>query len=258
MDYLHVERKGGIGIITLNRPEKRNALSFELVGELKSAFTEMISRDLVKVIILRAKGKAFCAGADLKYIQNLQGNTFEENLEDSNHLKELFHLIYTASKPVIAEVQGHAIAGGCGLATICDFVFAVPEAKFGYSEVRIGFIPALVSIFLTRKIGEGRAREMLLSANMYPAEDARSMGLINYVVEADSLRKEVESFAENLISQNSSQAMGLTKQLFVQKFNTDLDSALEITAKMNAEARGTEDCKKGIHSFLNKEPISWN
>jgi len=145
-----------VGYISLNRPEKRNALSYEMVTELKQAFNNAEEDESCKVIILQAEGKVFCAGADLAYLQQLQNNTYEENLEDSTHLMELFKQIYTSSKIVIAKVHGHAIAGGCGLATVCDFSFTVPEAKFGYTEVKIGFIPAIVKVFLLRKIGEGK------------------------------------------------------------------------------------------------------
>ena len=136
-----------VGYITLNRPEKRNALSGEMVTELKAAFAKADEDESVKVIVLKASGEAFCAGADLAYLQQLQKFSLEENVKDSNHLKDLFLQIYQLKKVVIAQVQGHALAGGCGLATICDFVFAIPEAKFGYTEVKIGFIPALVSVF---------------------------------------------------------------------------------------------------------------
>jgi methylglutaconyl-CoA hydratase len=135
-----------VGYITLNRPDKRNALSFELIRELKEAFYNAERDDAVKVIVLRAHGEVFCAGADLAYLQQLQEFSYEQNLADSNHLKDLFFQIYTLQKVVIAQVQGHALAGGCGLATVCDFTFSVPEAKFGYTEVKIGFIPAIVMV----------------------------------------------------------------------------------------------------------------
>ena len=157
--------KDRVGYITLNRPEKRNALSSELVTALKEAFATAKNDRDVKVIVLKANGESFCAGADLAYLQQLQQFSFQENLADSNHLKDLFLQIYQLEKVVVAQVQGHALAGGCGLATICDFVFAVPEAKFGYTEVKIGFIPALVSIFLIRKIGEQKAKQLFAESN---------------------------------------------------------------------------------------------
>src|SRR6478736_297001 len=179
MELVLYEVKDRVGYITLNRPEKKNALSHELVAELKDAFTQAENDTNVKIVVLQANGDAFCAGADLAYLQRLQKFSFEENLADSNHLKELFLKIYQLKKVVIAKVQGHALAGGCGLATVCDFVFAIPEAKFGYTEVKIGFIPAIVLVFLIRKIGEKLAKHLLLSGELVQANDAINFGLIN-------------------------------------------------------------------------------
>jgi methylglutaconyl-CoA hydratase len=246
-----------IATITLNRPGKRNALNHELIAELKAGFRQAEHDPQVKVIILKANGEAFCAGADLAYLQQLQKFSLEENLQDSNHLKELFLSIYTHPKMVIAQVQGPALAGGCGLATVCDWVFAGPEARFGYTEVKIGFIPALVSVFLLRKIGEGAARELLLGGDLISAEKALSMGLINRVVGAENLEQEVVGFARKMISTNSATAMGLTKKLIAQIPGRSLNDALNLAAGMNAEARTTDDCKRGIEAFLNKEKIIW-
>ena len=146
MDFILQEKKGRIGIIIINRPDKRNALNSTVISELNEAFTSFEADNDVKVIILRARGSVFSAGADLQYLQELQTNSFDENLADSNNIKELFLKIYNLKKVVIAEVQGHAIAGGCGLMTVCDYAFTVPEAKFGYTEVKIGFIPAIVLV----------------------------------------------------------------------------------------------------------------
>ena len=246
-----------IGYITLNKPEKRNALNAEMVSDLKAALQAMAENDEAKVIVLRAEGKVFCSGADLGYLQSLQDFTYEENLEDSRNLKDLFHLIYTLPKVVIAEIQGHALAGGCGLATVCDFSYSVPEAKFGYTEVRIGFVPAIVKVFLLRKIGEGKAKELLLEAELLDAETAKAYGLINRVVEAKRLSVEVYEFAQKLIYQNSGQSMGMAKTMIAQVQQMGLEEGLEYAAEMNAKARGMEDCQKGISAFLNKEKITW-
>src|SRR5687768_308895 len=195
VDYKVQDR---IGVITLNRPEKRNALSHELVADIKEALDHAEKDDHVKVIILKANGEAFCAGADLTYLQQLQKFTYEENLHDSNHLKDLFLKIHTHPKIVIAQVQGHALAGGCGLATVCDFSYVVPEAKFGYTEVKIGFIPALVAVFLLRKIGEAKSKELLLGGELISAEQALQIGLINKIVPAEKLEAEVLVLAKKL------------------------------------------------------------
>lgn len=257
MSMVEYSVKERIGRITLNRPDKRNALSPEMVEGLKQAFDRAAKDDQVKVIVLNAVGEAFCAGADLAYLQQLQNFSFEENLTDSNQLKELFLNIYTHPKVVIAQVQGHALAGGCGLASICDWVFAVPEAKFGYTEVRIGFIPALVSVFLLRKLGEAAARELLLGGELIAADRAQAIGLINRVVTADKLEVEVNDFASRLIAANSADSMKLTKKLIAEVQGMNLSQALQHAAESNAHARGTNDCKRGIEAFLNKEKIIW-
>ncbi|MBX2954952.1 MAG: enoyl-CoA hydratase/isomerase family protein [Cyclobacteriaceae bacterium] len=254
VDYTVQER---IAIITLNRPEKRNALSHELIAALKQSLDKAEKDDHVKAIILRANGGAFCAGADLTYLQQLQNFSYDENLNDSIHLKELFVKIYQNPKVVIAQVQGHALAGGCGLATICDWVFAVPEAKFGYTEVKIGFIPALVSVFVLRKIGEGAARELLLGGELISAERALAIGLINRVVAPEGLEKEVWNFTTRLIATNSAASMALTKELIADTGGKSIEDALQLAASLNAHARSTEDCKRGIAAFLNKEKIIW-
>jgi methylglutaconyl-CoA hydratase len=254
VEYTVQER---VGYITLNRPEKRNALSFELVAELKDAFDIAEKDSAVKVIVLRANGEAFCAGADLGYLQQLQKFSYEENLADSNHLKALFLKIYTLKKVVIAQVQGHALAGGCGLATICDFSFAVPEAKFGYTEVKIGFIPAIVMIFLLRKIGEAKARQLLLSGDLVSAEDARALGLVNTISSKETLEQEVYTFAQRLITTNSATSMEYTKQMIASVQSLSLEDALTFASAMNARARASDDCIKGIQAFLNKEKIAW-
>ncbi len=249
--------KDRVGYITLNRPEKRNALSHELVIELTDAFDKAEQDSSVKVIVLRAAGEAFCAGADLAYLQQLQNFSFEQNLEDSRQLKNLFLKIYQLKKVVIAQVQGHALAGGCGLATVCDFTFAVPEAKFGYTEVKIGFIPALVSVFLIRKIGEHKAKQLLLTGEVIKAQEALTRGLINQVVNAEALEQSVFEFVSNLVESNSGQSMQLTKQLIAQVQSVSLEEGLEQAATMNAHARATEDCKAGIAAFLNKQDLKW-
>jgi methylglutaconyl-CoA hydratase len=257
MKFATYQVKDRIGVITLNRPEKRNALSHELIADLKDLLDQAEKDDQVKVIVLKANGEAFCAGADLAYLQQLQKFTYEENLQDSNHLKELFIKIYTLSKIVIAQVQGHALAGGCGLVTVCDFSYAVPEAKFGYTEVKIGFIPALVAIFLLRKIGETKSKELLLGGELLSAEASAQIGLINKVVPAEKLENEVWMLARKLADGNSEQSMNLTKQLIAEVQSLPLNEALEHAAQMNARARSTDDCKRGIAAFLNKEKLTW-
>lgn len=245
------------GFIKLNRPEKRNAMSPELISSLHRSFVEMNQNEEVKVIILEAEGKAFCAGADLSYMQKLQEFSYVENLEDSKHLKDLFTLIYTLPKVVIAQIQGHALAGGCGLVTVCDFAFAVPNALFGYTEVRIGFVPALVSVFLSEQIGMAKTQELLLSGELISAAKAAELGLITEVCHDEFLEKGVVDFADKLIQQNSGASMATTKNLLRSIHQNNREESLEHACEINAKARSHEDCVKGISSFLTKTNPNW-
>ena len=257
MNFILLEKKGRIGIIKLNRAEKRNALNGEFVEELKQAFTSFENDEEVKVIILRASGTVFSAGADLQYLQELQSNSYDENLEDSNNLKDLYLQIYNLKKVVIAEIQGHAIAGGCGLMTVCDYAFSVPEAKFGYTEVKIGFIPAIVMVFLLRKISEGHAKALLLGGHLISANYAYKIGLINELMSRDELSNFTESFAKKLVLSNSASSMQLTKKLISDVQGMSLEEALRLAAETNATVRESEDCKKGISAFLKGDEINW-
>jgi methylglutaconyl-CoA hydratase len=249
--------KDRVAYITINRPEKRNALNAALVADLGSLFDKAEHDNQVKIIILNALGDVFSAGADLDYLKQLQANSFEANLKDSNQLKNLFHKIYTHPKIVIAQVEGHAIAGGCGLATVCDFVFSTPESKFGYTEVKIGFIPAIVSIFCIRKIGESQTKQLLFTGDLITAARAKEINLINFITEKNKIEQEVLDFASKLCVSASTQSLALTKQLITNVQDLPLTEALDYAAEMNAHARSTEDCKKGIDAFLNKNQIKW-
>lgn len=257
MAVIEYKAANRVATITLNRPEKRNALNQEMVNELKAAFTKAGNDTGVKLVVLRATGDAFCAGADLAYVQQLQTFTYEENLADSRSLMQLFHLIYTMPKVVIAQVEGHALAGGSGLVTVCDFSIAVPEAKFGYTEVRIGFIPAIVSIFLVRKIGEGKAKDLLLTGRLIGAEEAANLGMISRVVPKVKIEAEVDALAQHLLLSASAQSLGATKKLIDQVQGQPLMQALEHAARENATARATADCKQGIEAFLQKKEQRW-
>ncbi len=257
MTLITYSSKDRIGYITLNRPEKRNALNQDMVDALKDAFARAAANEAVKVVVLRSTGGAFCAGADLEYLKQLQQFTFEENLADSRNLMELYKQVYTLPKVVIAQVEGAALAGGSGLVTVCDFAFAVPEATFGYTEVRIGFIPAIVATFLLRKIGEGRAKELLLTGRLISADEAARLGMITRVVDKSVIEKEVESFAIQLITGASAQSLATTKRLIGEIQTRSLDDALELAVRENATARATEDCKRGIDSFLQKKELKW-
>ena len=244
--------------ITLSRPEKHNALDDAMVSELSSAFLSAQKDSSVKVILLKGEGESFCSGADLAYLQRISQYDFHQNQEDSMNLMKLFLQISMHRKPVIALVHGNALAGGCGLATVCDLVVASKEtARFGDTEVRIGFIPALVMIFLVRRVGEARARELTLRGNILSAEEAQRIGLVNQVVPETDLEQAGMTLAQDLVKQCSSSSMGLIKELLARIHGMSTNDALDYAANLNALTRMTDDCKKGIEAFLRKEPVRW-
>lgn len=246
-----------IATISINRPEKRNALNPELVAQLTAAFVKASADDEVKVIILKANGSTFSAGADLAYLQQLQQNTYEENLADSENLKNLFTTIYYLPKVVISQVEGHAIAGGCGLATVCDIIFAVPEASFGYTEVKLGFVPAIVSCFLLRKTSETIAKKILFTGALFSAQEALNYGLITFVTNKEDISLNVNNFALSLCNEASANSLMVTKQLIGQTTNPELDKSLSEAVRINARVRESEDFRKGVAAFISKEKINW-
>jgi methylglutaconyl-CoA hydratase len=259
MTYEHIlyDVTGRVATLTLNRPEKRNALNAAMVAELQTALDAAAKDPAVKVIVLKGSGEAFCAGADLESLQQLQQNTREENLADSRALMALMKKIYYHDKVVIAQVEGHAIAGGCGLVTLCDLSYAVPNAKLGYTEVKIGFIPALVSVFLVRKIGEGRAKELLLTGRLVSATEAAEYGLITRVVPAEGIGAYVAQVTEDLCNNASANSLKVTKRLVTRVFDLPLDEALEHAAAENAVTREHADCQRGVQAFLDRQKLTW-
>lgn len=251
-----LDYKDRVAYITLNRPEKRNALNPEMVAGIMEALNRVRTENQAKVVVLQAAGAAFCAGADLEYLKSLQTNSYEENLHDSQNLMTLFKTLIQFPLPLIAKVHGAAIAGGCGLASVCDFCFASEESMLGYSEVNIGFVPAIVMVFLSRKIGEGKARELLLTGKIISASEAVTYGLINQSLPAEVLDAEVDKLAQNLCARCAPDSMRLIKEMLFA-MPSGYDEALNYAAQCNAVARSTEDCKKGIAAFLNKEKIRW-
>src|SRR5271167_4081449 len=208
---LYLAHDSGIATVTLNRPDKRNAISYELIADLLAALDEVANSSAL-VLILTGAGKAFCSGMDLDNLKALVGRSSEQTLKDSEIMARLFRSLYDFPKPTIAAVNGAAIAGGCGLATLCDFTLAVPDAKFGYTEVRIGFVPAIVSTFLLRQVGEKKARDLLLTGRLFGADEAAAMGLITEVIPPESLMARARALAALLV-ENSPASLRATKQL---------------------------------------------
>ena len=253
---LTVETDDSTAVLTLNRPEKRNAISTAMTNEFAAALAE-IAAGPARVMILTGAGKAFCAGMDLEGLRELAEQTPERNYEDSCRMAALFHRLYSFPKPTIAAVNGHALAGGCGLATLCDFTLAVPGAKFGYTEARIGFVPALVSVFLTRQIGEKQARDLLLTARLVSAEEVAKMGLVNEVVEPERLLARARELAQTLAA-NSPESLLATKRLLLDFGEAELERQLSLAVDANARIRQTPDFREGISSFLEKRPPRWS
>ena len=252
---IQVTYDSGVATITLNRPEKRNAVSFQLVAELSAALDE-IESSAANVVILTGAGKAFCAGMDLDELKSLLGKTHEENVKDSATMAAMFRRLYEFSKPTIAAVNGAAIAGGTGLATMCDFTLAAPEAKFGYTEVRIGFVPAIVSSILVWQVGHKIARDLLLTGRLFDAAEAHRYGLVNEVVAAESLQARAKEFAAQIL-ENSPSSVRATKKLINSFIATQLDEQIGAAIEDNARIRTTADFREGISSFLEKRKPIW-
>ena len=242
---------GGVARITLNRPEKRNALNSELIEALKDALRSAAEAGEVRAIVLSGAGSDFCSGADLSALQKISTASVEENLEDARSLMELFTLIRSIRVPVVAAVRGRALAGGCGLATACDIVLAARSSRFGYPEVKIGFVPAMVMAILRRNVSEKRAFEMVTLGAEIGAEDALFFGLVNQVMDDEAFEDEVDAFVQRFMKTSGS-AVALTKQLLYRTDAMSFEDALQFGVDENVIARMSEDCKKGIARFLNK------
>ncbi|PIO49149.1 MAG: methylglutaconyl-CoA hydratase [[Chlorobium] sp. 445] len=247
-----------VAYITLNRPEKRNALTPTLITELRHAFQHAQDDAGVRVVVLQAEGKAFCAGLDLDELRALSAKSAMDNLYDSETLAALFREIYTHRKFVISKVQGAAFAGGCGLACAADVVIADRDhAKFSYSEAKIGFVPAIVAALILRRSRHAGVREMLLRAHVLSADDALRLGLINYSVPSHDITSFTEQLAQDVCHTTSPMSIELTKRLLWSVETMSLDDAINFAMHLNAFSRQTSDLQKGIASFLTKEPIQW-
>lgn len=246
------EVRDAVAHVTLNRPDKRNALGETIVRELKQALAAAGADETVRVIVLRGAGKDFCAGADLAHLERVASNSVIENIDDATHLAEIFLLIRRLGKPLIAAVHGRALAGGAGLASACDLVIATRSAQFCYTEVRIGFVPAMVAAIARRNLSEKRAFEWLTTARPISAEEAADAGFINRVCDEADLDSEVEKLTAELL-QVSASAVRLTKRLLYQMDALSFEQALSAGIDTNALARLTEDCQSGVRKFLKKE-----
>lgn len=253
---LTLETTGQLATLTLNRPDKRNAISEQMICDVQSALDE-IERSHARVAIITGAGKCFCAGMDLEMLNAIATQSAAENMEDSRRMAKMFRRIWSFSKPLVAAVNGAALAGGCGIATLCDFTLAVPEAKFGYTEVKIGFLPAIVSVFLTRQIGDKHARDLLLTGRLVHAEEAAKLGLITEIVSSERLMARARELADTLIAA-SPVSLTRAKRLLTSAAAASVDADLERAILENARIRATADFREGIASFLEKRKPVWS
>jgi methylglutaconyl-CoA hydratase len=254
-NHIVTQSANGVKTITLNRPDKRNALSPALIEELTLALGEAETCDC-GVVILTGAGSAFCAGLDMEHLETMNARTPEEHRRDSENMALVLRALYDFPKPVIAAVNGPAIAGGMSLATIPDFTLATPEAKFGLNEVRVGFVPAIAASFLLRQVGEKRTRELLLTGRLLKAQEALQLGLVTQIVAADELIQSAEALAQTLLL-NSPQAMHAVKRLLAKHAKRRLDEEIEDAIEANAQQPSTEDFKEGVKAFLQHRRAEW-
>ncbi|MBI5476278.1 MAG: enoyl-CoA hydratase/isomerase family protein [Ignavibacteriales bacterium] len=260
MNYTSIkfEIEDRVALITLNKPERRNALDDLMIKELLDAFTSANRNPMVRALLITGAGNSFCSGMDLEYLKKYSEKTHEENLEDAKNLMRMYQTLHAVKKPTIAVVNGAALGGGCGLAIACDFIFAGKDkAKIGVPEVRIGFLPAIILVYLVKRMGEGSAKETILRGDIYDSETAFKKGLITEIYDDHSLLERCFDFTNSLIQNTSASSLNLTKDLFSRFQEMDEKNVMEYAANLNALIRKTDDFKRGLNSFLDKEKIKW-
>lgn len=246
-----------VGTITLNRPKEKNSITDILLIELRDALMAAEQDPNVKLLIIKANGEAFSSGIDKEYLQRIQNYSLEQQAADSNTLLQVLMSIYRSTKLIIAQVEGDAAGTGCALLLASDFVFATPEARFGLPEVRMGMVPALAMMFLLRKVGETRSKELMLSGDMIDARKAWDYHMITRIIPQAEIQGYVNQFANRLCTQNSAGSMQLTKKMIADIQDFPMENAMKFAAKMNAYARATPDCKRGIQATLDQEELTW-
>jgi methylglutaconyl-CoA hydratase len=254
-ETLRVARDGPLVWVTLNRPEKRNAISPRMIDELTAAL-EGIERSDARAVILAGAGKAFCAGMDLAALRALPSQSSAKILADARHIAAMFRRVYDFPKPLVAAVNGPAIAGGCAVATLADLTLAVPQAKFGYTEVKVGFMPAIVVPFVVRQLGEKRARDLFLTGRVFGAKEAFRLGLVNEIVPPAELLPRAREVASGMAAL-SPLSMKFTKRLLAGRAAAELDRDLELAVQESARIRASADFREGLSAFLERRQPVW-
>ena len=253
--YIKVETKEQVLRIVLHRPKKKNALNPQMINEIQEALDLHKGNNIIKVILISSDSDVFCAGADIEYLKKIKTASYKENLLDSEKLMHLFKTMLLYPKLIISKISGAAVGGGCGIITASDITFATENSVFGYPEVRIGFVPALVTTFLINKINESNTRELLLTGNLINAKKAKEIGLINHICDEKKIDKKIDGFINDIIGNTSINSIAETKKMIYTWL--DLEKKLKKAAEFNAKNRKTKDFKKGVTSFLMKRKINW-
>jgi len=254
---IEFEVNNDIGIVWLNRPQIHNAFNEVMITEVLDIFTEVNNMDHIKIVILRGRGKSFCAGADLNWMGGVAGYTFEQNYAESLNLSRCFYAIYTCAKPTIAVVHGAAIGGANGLLAACDFAYADDNTTFSLSEVKIGIVPACISPYVTKRVGEYGSKELMLTGKRFKGPEAEKHRLINQSFNSGLLEEHLESVIA-LLRTSGPKAMTHCKNLIYEiSNNLTLEEAITYTAKMIAEIRASDEGQEGMAAFLNKRKPNW-
>lgn len=250
------EKDGRVGRVTFNRPEIHNAFNGTVITEMTELFTELQTDDELRVILLTGEGKSFCAGADLNWMREVVTQSFEENLAESNALADLFYQIYSFKRPVVGRINGAAIGGGTGFVAVCDIAVAARSAKFSFSEVKIGVVPACIGPYVIRKMGEGKARELFITGERMNADRAFEVGLVNTVVDDDQLEAEVDNLLKAILS-SGPEAVAMAKKLVSEVPPMSPEQFKPYTAEMIARLRISDEGQEGMDAFLNKRKPNW-
>jgi methylglutaconyl-CoA hydratase len=251
------ERDGPVGRVWLNRPEVRNAFNAVMIGELRDALRALADDEAVRVIVISGRGTSFCAGADLAWMRDIVHFSKEQNMRESLDLAECLYDVYAVRKPTIARVNGPAIGGGTGFVCACDIAVASTEARFGLSEVKIGVVPAAISPYVLRRIGESRARQYFLTGERFDALRARDIGLVNLAVAPAELDRKVEELVSSLLS-SGPEALAKAKELLTRVPGMGFAEAKRYTAEMIAGLRTSAEAQEGMAAFLGKRKPKWS